>query len=534
MVSVNQHVQGPLSTPGNMAAPSAIQSQTDYLTTIGLEVHAQLLTMSKMFCGCAADIAYAPPNTHVCPICLGMPGTLPVINAEAVRKLLLTGLALNCAIPDFSKFDRKNYPYPDLMKGYQISQYDLPLCVDGYLEIEDTDPQSKTQSLTSEAGNLKSKIQNLKSKIGIIRVHLEEDTARLLHRTGPGGISYSLMDVNRSGVPLMEIVSAPDIASPEEAQLYLMQLRHLLRWIGVSTGNMEEGAFRVDANVSVRPAGQAEFGTKVEIKNMNSFKAVRAALEYEVVRQTEVLRSGGRIVQETRGWVEDRGVTVSQRTKEQAHDYRYFPEPDLPPLTFTDDDRASLRAQLPELPYARRNRLVAQYGLNRYEATQLTTSRSIADYFERVAQGADAERARIAAGFIVNDLAKLLGEAGISIENSLLTAERLRELVDMVAEGTINRSIARSLLPELCKTGRAPAELVKALGLAVVRDESALEKAVDEAIAANPKAVADYLGGKESALAAFLGPIMRATRGQADANATRELLKRKLEERRET
>ncbi|HEX9988437.1 MAG TPA: Asp-tRNA(Asn)/Glu-tRNA(Gln) amidotransferase subunit GatB [Chloroflexia bacterium] len=494
-------------------APSAIQSQTDYLTTIGLEVHAQLLTKSKMFCGCAADIAYAPPNTHVCPICLGMPGTLPVINAEAVRKLLLTGLALNCAIPDFSKFDRKNYPYPDLMKGYQISQYDLPLCVDGYLEIEDANPQSK---------------------IGIIRVHLEEDTARLLHRTGPGGISYSLMDANRSGVPLMEIVSAPDIASPEEAQLYLMQLRHLLRWIGVSTGNMEEGAFRVDANVSVRPAGQAEFGTKVEIKNMNSFKAVRAALEYEVVRQAEVLRGGGRIVQETRGWVEDRGTTVSQRTKEQAHDYRYFPEPDLPPLTFTDADRESLRAQLPELPYARRNRLVEQYGLSRYEATQLTTSRSIADYFERVAQGADAERARIAAGFIVNDLAKLLGEAGISIENSLLTAERLRELVDMVAQGTINRSIARSLMPELCKTGRAPAELVKELGLAVVRDESALEKAVDEAIAANPKAVADYLGGKESAIAAFIGPIMRATRGQADANTTRELLKRKLEERRET
>ncbi|HYP41124.1 MAG TPA: Asp-tRNA(Asn)/Glu-tRNA(Gln) amidotransferase subunit GatB [Chloroflexia bacterium] len=496
-----------------MAAPPAIQSQTDYLTTIGLEVHAQLLTRSKMFCGCAADIAYAPPNTHVCPICLGMPGTLPVINAEAVRKLLLTGLALNCAIPDFSKFDRKNYPYPDLMKGYQISQYDLPLCVDGYLEIEDADPQSK---------------------IGIIRVHLEEDTARLLHRTGSDGASYSLMDVNRSGVPLMEIVSAPDIASPEEAQLYLMQLRHLLRWIGVSTGNMEEGAFRVDANVSVRPAGQAEYGTKVEIKNMNSFKAVRAALEYEVVRQAEVLRSGGRIVQETRGWVEDRGVTVSQRTKEQAHDYRYFPEPDLPPLTFTDESRESLRAQLPELPYARRNRLVEQYGLSRYEATQLTTSHSIADYFERAAQGANAERARIAAGFIVNDLSKLLGEAGISIENSLLTAESLRELVDMVAEGTINRAIARSLLPELCKTGRAPAELVKELGLAVVRDESALEKAVDDAIAANPKAVGDYLKGKESAIAAFLGPIMKATRGQADANATRELLKRKLEERRET
>ncbi len=494
---------------------------TEYLTTIGLEVHAQLLTESKMFCGCDANIAYAGPNTHVCPICLGMPGTLPVINAEALRKTLLTGMALNCTVPTLSKFDRKNYPYPDLMKGYQISQYDLPLCTHGHLEVEETDARGNP-------------IRTF--RVGIIRVHLEEDTARLLHRTGPDGISYSLMDVNRAGLPLMEIVSAPDITSPDEAQLYLVQLRHLLRWIGVSTGNMEEGAFRVDANVSIRRADQTEYGTKVEVKNMNSFKSVRDALKYEVERQIGVLESGGRIVQETRGWDDVRNITLSQRTKEQAHDYRYFPEPDLPPLTFTDEQREALRTSLPELPDARRDRFMAQYALSRYDATQLVSSRATADYFEQAVRGAvypeperRAERARIATGFVVNNLPNLLGEANISIEQSKLTPEHLRELVDLVADGTINLNIARTILPEIFASGESAADLVKARGLGVVKDESALEKAVDEALSANPKAVADYLSGKESALAAFFSPIMKATRGQADANVVRELLRRKLE-----
>ncbi len=478
---------------------------TEYLTTIGLEVHAQLLTESKMFCGCDANIAYAAPNTHVCPICLGMPGTLPVINAEALRKTLLTGLALNCTIPTLSKFDRKNYPYPDLMKGYQISQYDLPLCIHGHLEAEETDARGNP-------------IRTF--RVGIIRVHLEEDTARLLHRTGPDGVPYSLMDVNRAGLPLMEIVSAPDITSPDEAQLYLVQLRHLLRWIGVSTGNMEEGAFRVDANVSVRRADQTEYGTKVEVKNMNSFKSVRDALKYEVERQIGVLESGGRIVQETRGWDDARNVTLSQRTKEQAHDYRYFPEPDLPPLTYgaTDEQREALRASLPELPEARRDRFISQFGLSRHDATQLVNSRAIADYFEQTVRGGDTEHARIAAGFVMNNLPNLLGEANVSIEQSKLTPGRLRELVDLVAGGTINLNIARTIIPELFASGESATDLVKARGLGVVKDELALEKAVDEALSANPKAVADYLGGKESALAAFLGPIMKATRGQADAN----------------
>src|SRR3954471_5291464 len=305
MVGVNSSVATDTQTPTETSGLGQSSTSPEYVTTIGLEVHAQLLTKSKMYCACSADIAYAPPNSHVCPVCMGMPGTLPVINAEAVRQTLRTGLALNCTIPAFSKFDRKNYHYPDLMKGYQISQYDLPLCVGGHLDADVPDERGITRYTRT---------------VGIIRVHLEEDTARLLHRTDPDGTPYALMDVNRSGLPLMEIVSAPDIQSPEEAQLYLMKLRHILRWIGASTGNMEEGAFRVDANVSVRPSGQKEFGTKVEVKNMNSFKSVRMALEYEVERQVGVLRSGGHVVQETRGWVETRGVTVSQRTKEQAHD----------------------------------------------------------------------------------------------------------------------------------------------------------------------------------------------------------------------
>ena len=314
-----------------------------------------------------------------------------MINAEAVNKTLLTGLALNCTIPALSKFDRKNYPYPDLMKGYQISQYDLPLL---------------RERPSGCRGDRRAGQRHAHFRVGIIRVHLEEDTARLLHRTAPDGTPYSLMDVNRAGLPLMEIVSAPDITSPEEAQLYLMKLRHILRWIGVSTGNMEEGAFRCDANVSVRPEGQAEYGTKVEVKNMNSFKAVRAALEYEVERQIGVLESGGRIVQETRGWDDVRGVTVSQRTKEQAHDYRYFPEPDLPPLTFTPEQVEEVRAALPELPDARRDRFIAEYGLSPYDASQLVTTQSMADYFERVVRAlAPAADARASPrGFVVNDL----------------------------------------------------------------------------------------------------------------------------------
>ncbi len=518
MVSVDKaSAESPSAHSSAASAPAPMQSTGEYITTIGLEVHSQLLTRSKMFCGCSADIAYAPPNTHVCPVCSGMPGTLPVANGEAVRKTLLTGIALHCTLPQFSKFDRKNYPYPDLMKGYQISQYDLPFCVNGYFDVEISDKRGNKAHTT---------------RIGITRVHLEEDTARLLHRSDADG-PYTLMDANRSGLPLIEIVSEPDITSPEEAQQYLMQLRHLLRWIGVSTGNMEEGSFRVDANVSVRPTWQTAFGTKVEVKNMNSFKAVRSALEYEVVRQTGILKSGGRIAQETRGWLDARGVTVSQRSKEQAHDYRYFPEPDLPPLTFSDAERDEIRKSLPELPEARRDRLIEQYGLSRYDATQLTSSRAVADYFESAAMEATEEQARMIAGFIVNDLAKLLSDSGTGIEESLLTAENLRGLVRLITGGAINRNLARQLMPELFESGVDANQLITRRGLGVMRDDAALDRVVDEAIAANPKAVADYLSGKESAIGSFLGPIMKATGGQADAQAARELLKRRLEAQRE-
>ena len=332
-----------------------------YETIIGLEVHAQLLTRSKMFCGCSADYASTSPNTHVCPVCMGMPGVLPVINRQAVEFTMMTALALNCPVAEFTKFDRKNYPYPDLMKGYQISQYDAPIGGKGWLNIE---------------------VGGQEKKIGITRVHLEEDTAKLLHRATPGGEDYSLVDINRAGTPLMEIVGEPDIRSPEEARQYLIKLRSILRYLGVSTGNMEEGSFRCDANISLRPVGSTEFGAKVEVKNMNSFKAVYLAMDYEVKRQTKAAEEGKKLVQETRGWVEDKGKTVSQRSKEYAHDYRYFPEPDLPPLAISREWVEEVRVKLPELPEAKRNRFMTEYGLPQYDADLLTASRAMADYFE--------------------------------------------------------------------------------------------------------------------------------------------------------
>ncbi|HJW87918.1 MAG TPA: Asp-tRNA(Asn)/Glu-tRNA(Gln) amidotransferase subunit GatB, partial [Dehalococcoidia bacterium] len=337
----------------------------EYEIIIGLEVHAQLLTRSKMFCTCSADYASTPPNTHVCPICLGMPGVLPRINRQAVEYTVMTALALNCTIPPQTKFDRKNYPYPDLVKGYQISQYDSPISVNGWLDLD--------------GGR----------RIGIERVHLEEDTAKLIHRTSPLGESFSLVDVNRSGVPLMEVVSQPDMRSPEEARGYLMKLRTILQYLGVSTGNMEEGSFRCDANISLRPKGSSTLLPKAEVKNMNSFRAVYLALEYEAKRQKQLLEQGQQPVQETRGWVDEKGITVLQRSKEYAHDYRYFPEPDLPPLVFSPQWIEEIRRKLPELPEARRERFMAQYGLSPYDAGLLTASRAMADYFEEASVGAD-------------------------------------------------------------------------------------------------------------------------------------------------
>src|SRR5438105_3348821 len=362
------------------------QIDIDFEVVIGLEVHSQLLTKSKMFCSCSTDYAYAAPNTHVCPVCMGMPGVLPVINQQAVAYTIMTALALNCSIPEFSKFDRKNYPYPDLMKGYQISQYDIPLSRHGYLTFEHN---GQTR------------------KIGITRVHLEEDTARLLHHG-----RYSLVDINRSGTPLMEIVSEPDMRSPEEARLYMQRLREILVYLGVSSGRMEEGSLRCDANISVRPRGEKELGVKTEVKNMNSFRSVERALEYEAQRQITMARAGEPIYQETRGWVETKGITVPQRSKEQAHDYRYFPEPDLPPLVISRAWVEELRAQLPELPDARRARYKSEYGLSAQDANVLTEDKALGDYFEQVVAALPAQnrvaRARAAANLTLNDVARLL------------------------------------------------------------------------------------------------------------------------------
>jgi aspartyl-tRNA(Asn)/glutamyl-tRNA(Gln) amidotransferase subunit B len=474
-------------------------------TVIGLEVHAQVLTASKMYCGCSARYADAPPNTHVCPVCCGLPGALPVMNRAAVEKVILTGLALGCRIPGFCKLDRKNYVYPDLPKGYQISQYDLPLCVDGPLEF-------------AVAGEPK--------RAGITRVHIEEDTGRLVHRADAGG-DASLVDLNRSGVPLMEIVGEPDLRSPEEAREYLVALRQVLRYVGVSTGNMEEGAFRCDANVSVREVG-APLGSKVEIKNMNSFRAVERALRFEEERQRGVLAAGGTIPQETRGWVEAQGVTASQRTKEQAHDYRYFPEPDLPPLHVSEDMVAAVRARLPELPAARRARFVADYGLSDADAALLTGEREVADVYEAVV-GADGppEHARAAANWIVNDVMGLQKARGLPPQELPLDAAQLRDLLHIVGSGALTARAAKELLPEIA-AGELPRDTAARLNLLALDDEAAVREAAAATIAAFPAAVADFKGGKTAAIGRLIGETIKRTGGRAKPDQVRRLLEEEL------
>jgi aspartyl-tRNA(Asn)/glutamyl-tRNA(Gln) amidotransferase subunit B len=470
-----------------------------YETVIGLECHVQLATHSKMFCGCPTDYSGAAPNTHVCPICLGMPGVLPVINRVAVEYTLLTGLAMNSDIPEATKFDRKNYPYPDLVKGYQISQYDLPLVKGGWVEI--TTPNSPEPR-----------------RIRLERVHLEEDTGKLTHVAGG-----SLVDFNRSGVPLMEMVSQPDLRSPAEARAYLLKLRAILRTLGVSDADMEKGQLRCDVNVSLRPVGQQELGTKVEVKNLNSFRAVQHSLDYEINRQTEVLERGERIPQETRGWVDERGVTVSQRSKEEAHDYRYFPEPDLPPLFVERAWVGELRARLPELPDARRTRFMESFGLGAYDAEALSTDGLAARFFEdTVRAGADAKKA---ANWIQNDVARLRDANG---DAHAVRPEDLAELIRLVDAGVIGISAARQVLPEVQRTGKSPRGLVEEMGLAQVSDTSALEAAAREAIAANPAAVADYKAGKETAINFLKGQVMRSTKGKANPQIAEEVLRKLL------
>jgi len=484
----------------------------DYETVIGLEVHAQLLTESKMFCTCSADYASTEPNTHVCPVCLGMPGVLPVINSKALEYTAMTALALNCTIPEYTKFDRKNYPYPDLMKGYQISQYDEPVGVGGWLDIE-ADGQRR--------------------RAGITRVHLEEDTARLTHRSPTRGESYSLVDVNRAGVPLMEIVGEPDLRSAEEARQYLIKLRAILQFLGVSTGNMEEGSFRCDANISIRPVG-GEHSVKVEIKNMNSFKAVYRALQYEEQRQRSAVDAGERLVQETRGWVEDKGITVSQRSKEYAHDYRYFPEPDLPPVVFERDWVEVIRGRLPELPEARKGRFIADYGLTDYDAGLLTLSKATADYFEACLNSLEESKSRelvkAVSNWMLGEFTRLLNATDTEIQASKVKPTLMVELIKMVDSGKISVPTAKSVFEEMFSSGKSAVEVVKDQGLTQISDAGEIGNAVDKVIAANGKAVADYRQGKEQALQFLVGQVMRETRGRANHAVVTELLKERLGE----
>ena len=491
------------------------QTATEYETVIGLEVHVQLQTRSKMFCSCRADYQSAAVNSRVCPVCLGLPGTLPVINRKAVEHTIMTGLALNCSIPGYSKFDRKNYPYPDLMKGYQISQYDLPLAVDGHLDIE---------------------VDNLPRRVRIERVHLEEDVAKLQHFPSADGDPYSLVDVNRSGVPLMEVVSAPDLRSAEEARTYLMTLHSILQYLGVSTASMQDGSFRCDANISIRPKGCSEYGTRTEIKNMNSFRSVYLALQFEAPRQRRIIEDGGRVIQETRGWVEERNVTVSQRSKEQAHDYRYFPDPDLPALAIDGAWVEEIRGRLPELASQRRARFVRQYGLPEYDARLLTGSKSMADFFEEAVRQshqtnkAKDKLAKSLSNWMLGDLSRLINLENVDIAEIKVTPSHLAELIEMVEAGSISVSMAKTVLEETFYSGEPPGHTVRERGYTQISDSSAVKAAVADAIAANPKAVADYLGGKDTATRFLIGEVMKITRGQANPELVNQLVREGLEE----
>jgi aspartyl-tRNA(Asn)/glutamyl-tRNA(Gln) amidotransferase subunit B len=481
-----------------------------YETVIGLEVHAQLLTQSKMFCACPMPSLESSPNSAVCPVCLGMPGVLPVINKRAVELTIMTGLALNCHIPDEAKFDRKNYHYPDLMKGYQISEYDLPLCKDGWIEIE-LDGQEK--------------------RIGITRVHLEEDTARSQHVSDQAGQTYSLVDVNRSGIPLMEIVSEPDIRSAEEARAYLTKLRQLLRYIGASRANMEEGNMRCEPNVSIRPVGESSFGQKVELKNINSFRHAYDAIKFEVERQTKLVESGERVVQETRGWREDTGQSVSQRSKEFADDYRYFPEPDLPTLAISRSWVEEIRSRMPELPDARRHRFSEQFGLSHYDARVLTESRARADFFESTLAVKDgAQRAKTVANWINGEFARLLNAGGIEIQDARVTPQGLAALLDLIDSGAISGKTAKEVFETMFNTGRSANEIVDEAGLGQIDSRDEVDAAIDKVIRESPKAVEDYRGGKESAIKFLVGQVMRETRGRARPDTVLGALREKLDD----
>jgi len=481
---------------------AAIGSETGFEAVIGLEVHVELSTQSKMFCGCRNEFG-AEPNTHVCPICLGMPGTLPVINRRAVEYLCKTGLALGCTIATDSKFDRKNYFYPDMPKNYQISQYDMPLTTGGGVRL----PSGKLVRLN--------------------RIHLEEDTGKTFHAGGHmAAAEYTLVDYNRAGVPLMEIVTEPDIANPEEAEMYLGQLKAVLSYLGVSDVKMHEGSLRCDANVSIRPVGTTALGTKAEVKNMNSFRSVVRALRYEIERQAAALRAGERVVQETRNWDEGRGLTYSTRSKEQAHDYRYFPDPDLVPLTIERETIALWNAEMPELPLAKRERFLREHGLSDYEAGILTEDVVTADYFEVVAQA--AQSAKQAANWLLGDVRRLLEKHELTLATTRMRPQALAELIRLVAAGTISGKAAKEVCDVMIATGQAPGVIIEQRGLAQTSDTGEIQSLVDEVVSANADSVASYKAGKTKALEFLVGQVMKASRGKAKVDIVRALLLERL------
>jgi aspartyl-tRNA(Asn)/glutamyl-tRNA(Gln) amidotransferase subunit B len=472
-----------------------------YEAVIGLEVHAQMLTDTKIFCGCSTKFG-SEPNTQTCPVCIGMPGVLPVLNKKALEFAIRTGLATHCTISPYSRFARKNYFYPDLPKGYQISQYEHPICEHGYIEVV-------------VDGNVK--------KIGITRIHMEEDAGKNIHE---GGGKYSFVDLNRTGVPLMEIVSEPDIRSPQEAVEYMKKLRAVLIYLGVCDGSMEQGSLRCDANVSVRPEGRKEYGTRAEIKNINSFRFVEKAIEYEIKRQTKVIEDGGKIIQETRLWDSNKGITESMRSKEEAHDYRYFPEPDLTPITVDQSVIDEIRSGLPELPDAKRKRFVSEYGLPEYDAELLTTEKAVADWFEQAVQAGGQPKA--AANWVMGELMKMLNEESTAIDSCLIKPKQLADMLALIEKGTISGKIAKTVFMEMYRTGRDAEGIVKAKGLLQISDESAIEKAVDEIISKHPAEVERFKAGEEKLLGFFVGQVMKATKGKANPQMLNDLMKKKL------
>ncbi len=495
---------GPNSVTVRRGKKDNTRKTRDYESIIGLEVHAQLLTRAKIFCGCSAAFG-GEPNTHTCPVCTGQPGSLPVLNVKAVEFAIKMALACHCAISLLSLFARKNYFYPDLPKGYQISQYEYPLAKDGYLEIT-ANGQGK--------------------RIGIIRIHMEEDAGKLVHEGAFESSASSLVDFNRTGVPLIEIVSGPDIRSPQEAGLYLRSLRDILRYLEICDGDMEKGSFRCDANVSVRPQGQRDFGTRTELKNMNSFRHVEKALEYEIKRQIALLETGEEVVQETRLWDEEQERTLPMRGKEEAHDYRYFPDPDLVPLEVSKAWIEEIRDTLPELPAEKKERFVRQYGIPDYDAGILTTSRSLANYYEECVKLCG--EAKTVSNWMMGDLLRELKKDDREIEECPVPPKHLASMVKMVKDGVISGKIAKTVFEEMYRSGIAPEKIVQEKGLIQLTDVEEIKRIIRGVLEENPKLVENYQKGKEQLFGFFVGQVMRATKGKANPKLVNELLRKSL------